>query len=282
MTIHHATVKSAAGKGFILAQNDEVVSATHPQTNTVIFIDTEGFDSDTDAAKEAWAICGDIVDFKGLDAETGEPMNPGWRILTPTEPGDQFIAEYALAGDDEAEEFDAATWADLLEAIRERQQAVDEAAEVEADEEDEDRGSVVPSHFKQRYREVGIRKQDNGDFLAAVMVQHCVILDGKAEVIDCEKVETLAQHNGVDYPLESYNGFITGSRGWQGRYRMTVGNMLRKRVADAGFIKVPAQLNQGADKEIPAPEAFIEKYATKKAKAAAKEATDAAADLAKA
>lgn len=256
MTIHHAITKSAATKGFVLASTDEQVSAHHIATNTLVAIDTEGFDTENEAAKEAWAIAGDIADFKQDEA------NAGWKI-------EQVDGEFCAKLGDAGELLTAESWADLLEAIQAHEPEADDA------EEDEDRPtSVVPDHFKKLYKEIGVAGQDNGDWLAAQMHSLCTITDGKKDSVSVEKVELLALANGITYAL------VEGARGWQGRYRMTVRNILQKKVADTGLLHVPSSLLNGAEpEERQAPAAFCEKWATKpKAKRVRAKKTEASAD----
>lgn len=266
MSIHHATVKSAASKGFILSQSDDVVQAKHGETSVTVNIDARGFESDTDAAKEAWAICGDMVDWNADEAHAG------FRILQDS---DGFYIEREDA--ETGWEVVSDGHADLQEAIDAFEALDGEEPDTEEEGEEERSGSVVPDGYKRLYREIGVRGQDNGDFLAAAMARYCVLADDK---VDCDRVELLASRNGVDYPLIGYN---TASRGWQGRYRMTVRNKLAKRIADEGFLYVPASMT-GADEgglTIEVPQDFRDKYATKpKSKKAKKEAAQAAADLA--
>lgn len=266
MTIHHATIKSAASKGFALTQDDDVVIASHLATGSAVSLDTEGFDSDTDAAKEAWAICGDIVDWNA------DPAHAGYRV--DQEDG-LFVIAALVEGEWQGVSEGHETLQEALDAYEEMDGEANEA--VDGEEEEERSGSVVPDGYKKLYREIGVRGQDNGDFLAAAMARYCVLADDK---VDCDRVELLASRNGVDYPLDGYN---TGSRGWQGRYRMTVRNKLAKAVADEGFLIVPASMT-GADEgelTLAAPQEFRDKYATKpKTKKAKKAQADAAAELA--
>lgn len=272
MTIHHAIVKSAAGKGVVFAYPDgDSIEATHVATGTKIVVDTEGFDSENDAAKEAWANVDDLATWNADDgAKLGlriEQAGGTFHVLALMESGDD------LANDEEFES--------LEDAIDYANTPV--SGDEDGDEEEPDvTGSVVPAGFKQLYREIGVRQQDNGDFLAAIMAGHTIVLDGKSEVIDVDKVEALGYANGVDYPVSGYGPSLSGTRGWQGRYRMTVGNMLRKRIADAKVCHIPASLTggKGAIEKTP-PDAWCAKYATKVRKSVAKEADAAAADVAK-
>jgi hypothetical protein len=265
--IHHTIVKGAAQKGVKLEAIDQTIFATMGEV--VVAMDTEE-DMDGPAvnelARDAWDACANIAEWNAT--------HEGFRVVQ----GEDGFYLQRLAGaewEDLSGPWD--TWGEAIEAFE------DAEIEEEADEDaDEDRGSVVPSGYKTIYREIGIRKQDNGDFLARLMADYCLITDGKKEVIDCEKVEALASRNGVDYPLASYNGYVQQTRGWEGRYRMTIGNMLRKRIADAGKAFVPASLNKGKEAVREAPQDFCDKYRTKpkQTKAAKAEAAKAAEDLA--
>jgi hypothetical protein len=261
MTIHHATVKNAAGRGVTFAYPDgDTVEATHGQTGIRVCIDTEGFDTDTDAGKDAMATVLDMAVFV--------EENPAYRAAQIS---DMFCI-VLLADEDTS--YEGETWADAYQEWLEREPETD-------DEEAEAGGSCVPDGYKKLYQEIGIRHQDNGDFLAAVMAKYTITLLGKDEVVDVEKVEALGYANNVDYPVSGYGPSLSGTRGWQGRYRMTVGNMLRKRIADARECFLPKALTGTKPMSLTPPAEWCAKYATKpKSKKVKAEAVQAATDLA--
>lgn len=249
-TIHHAIIKSAASKGFALSSEDTTITARHSATGVEVILEAEE-DTMNDTAKEAWATCGDIVDFQA------EPGNEG---IVIEQDGDEFVA---TVEDEEIARAD--NLGDLIEEIGEWQSAGDQGEE-EAEGEEDEAGSVVPSAYKAKYREIGVRGQDNGDWLASQMATLCTVTDGKKTSTDVEKVELLASANGIQYAM------VEGSRGWQGRYRMTVANILRKKVADTGFMIVPASLTGGQQEERAAPADFCEKFKTRRKEPKAKAA----------
>lgn len=252
MTIHHAIIKLAAKQGIILTQEDDQAVAHHPSTNTRVWAaieDTDDATSTNDAGHEALATCGEMIAWKN------EPTREGVTVAMDDSQGEgEFYAE--IDGEEIARED---TWLELLDAI-----AAYEPDESTDEDEDEDEPepevqSVVPDKYKLLYAEIGIEGQDNGDWMAALFLRYCHIKESGRSLIDCEKVSLLAYANGIDREP------VPGSRGWEGRFRMTMGNLLRKRVADQGYINVPARLNDGVIDEIKAPAEFRAKWKTRKA-----------------
>jgi hypothetical protein len=270
MSIHHAIVKSAASKGVILTSDAETVSAREAVSGAIITVNIDDHDSENEAAKEAWATVADMALWNAEQAD-------GLAIWQDQEDLTYAVVIRTPEGDEPVEVgFDS-----LADAI-EGAEAAETGEQAEDEEAEEDHGSVVPGSFKALYAEIGVRKQDNGDEMVRVFANHTLILDGKREVIDPEKVEALASRNGVEYPVSGYGPAITGTRGWEGRYRMTVGNIMRKRIADAGVIIVPASLNNGTEVTHALSQAFCDKHRTKPrmSKKAKAEAAKAEADIA--
>lgn len=236
MTIHHAKVKKAATQGFMLSYDAdaESVTALHVATNTRVTISCEDYETDNEAADEAWAITGDMAAFK--------EENEGYTCF-------QEDGFYISDGADAT--FHGDTWEDAKEAFADR----DAGEEVEADEEDERPASVVPAEYKRRYAEQSESGQDCGDWLAGALAG--------ASAGSLDRLEEIGWANGVEYPNPG-----VGNNGWQGRYRMTMRNKLRTRVAANGGLMVP-----GGEK-VEAPEAWAKanlpkpKKLGKKAKAA--------------
>lgn len=155
--------------------------------------------------------------------------------------------------------------ADLLVSLKDEDDPVAEYAQglredAEPEEEEAETGSVVPDKFKQRYREAG-HAGHCGDWLALTLNDLCQITDGKKVVTDLDRLEAIATANDVDAARVDKLG--TATRGWQGRYRMTVRNMLTKKVADKGFLFVPDGAGVKGDTELKAPKAWCEKNATR-------------------
>ena len=136
----------------------------------------------------------------------------------------------------------------------------------EADEDEERSGSVVPDTFKKRYAEAG-HPGHCGDWLAVTLNKLVQTMDGKKVITDLDRLEAIANAN--DVAPDRVDKLGTATNGWQGRYRMTVRNMLAKKVADKGFLFVPEGCGVDKDTEMKAPKEFCERYATKvKAKSA--------------
>jgi hypothetical protein len=253
MNIHHATVKSAAAKGVTLSIVDDNVQARHNDTGVVVAYEIEDEEGTNERAKDAWVAAQTIVDFTSETA---------CRIVQAD--GD-FVA-YATKGEKEEIARDPEL-EDLLETIREH------FAGTDADEGDEDEatGSVVPDKYKQKYAAEG-HAGHCGDWLALELNRLCIVKDeaGK-QVTDLDRLETIANANGV--APDRVDKLGTETRGWQGRYRMTVRNMLTKVVAAKGFMLVPEGCGVDADTELKAPKAWCELKSPKpKAKAPAPQA----------
>lgn len=98
----------------------------------------------------------------------------------------------------------------------------EEAADLE-DAEEEDQGpsgSIVRDKYRDKYRERG-NPNNCGDDMAAQL--EVVLKSGDA--LDVDRLIALANLNGID--SEKY---MTGTRGYIGRARMSIGNILRGRV----------------------------------------------------
>jgi hypothetical protein len=121
--------------------------------------------------------------------------------------------------------------------------------------------SVVKPGYKLRYKEkaraAGNRakwaKRSTGDWLAACLAAN--VLD-KQSKIDIAKLTEIAKLNGIDDPEERWPN---RSKGWEGRYRMTIGLVLRPMVADAGVLLVP---DEEGHETLEAPAEWVLKYRT--------------------
>ena len=236
MAIHHTIIKLAARQGVILTQNDDEIEAHHTESNTRVQVTAEDESEANDAAREALNTAVDMAAWKA------ESPHPGVKISC--EDG----TFYAHNSDgDEIGEF--ATWSELLDYLNDYEP---EESEDAADEDDEEEAthSTVDEKYKLLYAEIGIDGQDNGDWLALQMLTLC----NK----NVDLVATVAWANGVQREP------VPGNRGWEGRYRMTISNMLRKRVADAGVLIVPSSVNKdGVMGELVAPAEFVARWHTR-------------------
>jgi hypothetical protein len=249
MNIHHATVKSAASKGVILTiENDEAVRAFRPEPNRFVEMTIEDEEANvTELAKDAWVALDDILAW--------EAEHPGRRILT--EDGD-FVGYYHDAGGLGEELARDPDLNDLFETLENVQ------AEEENDgDEDEGResGSVVPDKYKKEYAARG-NPNHCGDWLADTLAHLCRVKDeGGKEVTDLDRLETIANAN--DVAPERFGKLGVETRGWQGRFRMTIRNMLVPRVATKGFLFVPEGCGYDADTEVKAPSEWVLRHSPK-------------------
>jgi len=190
--------------------------------------------------------------------------------------GSDFVARLMVDGKPAGELARDPSLSDLMITLEDEAGTIEQVngirEDVAAGDEDEDErtGSVVPDVFKKRYAEAG-HPGHCGDWLATTLNKLCQTMDGKKVITDLDRLEAIANANDVSPDRVDRLG--TATNGWQGRYRMTVRNMLAKKVADKGFLFVPEGCGVKADTEMKAPRDWCQKYATKtKAKAPAKAA----------
>lgn len=271
-SIHHATVKSANAKGYALTYDEDAneVTAHHVESNRRVTLEVEGLDDElegsqstqtviTERAKDAMGNLADILDYEA--DEFAQKKLPS-RI--EQEDGD-FVAYYykgRTKGDEIARDPDLA---DLFETLREN------GHEEEEDDEPETSGSVVPDKYKKLYKERG-NPNHCGDWLAETLAKYCRVLNEKGkEVTDIDRLEAIANANGV--APERFGKLGVETNGWQGRFRMTVRNLLTKVVADKGFLLIPEGAGSDSDLELKAPREWCAEHATKeKSKAGPKAA----------
>lgn len=243
MTIHHATIKSAASKGVVLEQHDDVVQAHHVEQNIRITRALEDEEaSATDLAKDLLNSVIQIVDFHA--------ENP--KIVIAYEDED-FVA-YARKGSKRGDEL--ARDPELEDLFV----TLSEAAQGEDADEDEDKGSVVPPQYKKLYAERGDATHC-GDWLAVTLNSLCKVVDGKKVTTDLDRLETIATANGVEAARVDRLG--TATNGWQGRYRMTVRNMLTKVVAAKGSLFVPEGCGLEGEATLEAPREWVVEHSPK-------------------
>lgn len=249
-TIHHAVVKSAAAKGVILTLGpDDEAHAHRPEPNRRVTLPVQ-FEGDapdnaacTEAARDAWNALDNILAFE-LD-------NPGIRI--EQEDGD-FVGSYTHVDTDALAEIARdPDLDDLFETLREHLASAQ-------DDEDEPTGSVVPAKYKAEYRARGDASHC-GDWLALTLAGLCRVTDGKKEVTDLDRLEAIANAN--DVAPARYGRLGVESNGWQGRFRMTIRNMLTPRVAAKGFLFVPEGCGVDADTEMQAPREWCVAHSSK-------------------
>lgn len=142
-----------------------------------------------------------------------------------------------------------------------------EAMEAE-DEEQRIGGSVVDPAYRQQYREQSSNGQTCGDWLAEWLVAQTHSADNKLSFDDLEHIFSV---NGVDLTAKWAVARLSGSRGWQGRYRMNGRQVLEKIVAKRGTV-----LDVNGDAIVP-PTDFLNMLCLRHQKWLAKEARKAEA-----
>lgn len=201
--------------------------------------------------------------FDGIEADEAvviEQLAPGKGDLTG-----EFVARLMKNGKPIGELARDPDLTDLLATLNDDEDPVADYAaglreDAEGDEDEERSGSVVPDRFKKRYAEQG-HAGHCGDWLAVTLNGLVQVLDGKKTVTDLDRLEAIATANAVDAARVDKLG--TATPGWQGRYRMTVRNMLTKKVADKGFLFVPDGCGVKGDQELTAPKEWCVANATK-------------------
>lgn len=250
-TIHHAVVKSAASKGVTLEVSDQdgfAVEATIGERTFSLPVEPDGDEPTqaeyTEVARDVWNNRQQAADF--------EAEYPG---VTVDQDGEDYVG-FDKDGEEIARDPDLD---DLFTTLRE---AVTEDTDGDTDDEDEEpeSRSVVPDRYKKEYAERG-HPAHCGDWLAVTLNGFCLGETGS----NLTTLTVIAEANGVDTARYSTNR----TNGWQGRFRMTVRNVLAKLVATAGVLHVPAEASGENDLELQAPAAWIAEHLPKaKGKAA--------------
>lgn len=253
MTIHHATAKKALEAKINLVDEDGEYSASNTKAPDFSIVGTNA----SGLLKLALHLRMMLAEYPGLECADDE-----LRITSDMAEAEPLSLEDGRTPDD----IDA--W---MGALSDADRALLTGSGDEDDaEEDEDRGSVVPNRYKMEYKARG-HASHCGDFLAQVLNDYCRTPDDKGkDQFDPEKLIAIAECNGIADArkwtlIPSYT-----SPGAAGRFRMTIRNVLAKKVADARMIVIPDALTaDGAGKEFVPDDAFVAKYATKvKTKAA--------------
>jgi hypothetical protein len=251
-TIHHAKIKSAASKGVILTYDEGecTVTAHMPEPNRRVTLEVEPEGDEptqaelTERAGDAWSALADILAY--------EEDHP--KLTIRQETGD-FVA-YHRSGRGIGEEIARdPEIADLFETMQENEHG----GEADDDEPDET-GSVVPAKYKKEYAERG-DPAHCGDWLAITLKDLCRVLEDGKEVTDLDRLQAIAQANDVDPARYGKLGLATN--GWQGRFRMTVRNMLTPRVAAKGFLFIPEGADSKGERELNAPRQWCVEHSPK-------------------
>lgn len=246
--IHHATAKKAAfNKVELVATEAGPIEATLVVCNrqyTFTAVDPKGL---LDAVM---AIRTFMEAYPGLEVTQLE--HDYFYIRVALADGDALVT-----GDLDAGQVRSALEA-IVDDIDEETLAQMEQQLAEAEEED-DRGSVVPSKYKaiyaERAKETGGSPDNCGDWLAVQLdelVKIEVTEGRKRKIVDPEAMYNLCVANGCDVETLYNRAMEKQSRGWQGRFRMSAGIKLRHVVAEAGILVVPGE------KDRKPPKAWIE------------------------
>lgn len=259
MSIHHAVVKSAASKGVILTHEELTVTAHMPEPNRRVTLDVEPEDGDaptqaeyTERARDAWSHLSDILAW--------EAEHPGIRIEQHA--GD-FVAIKVTAGKKPKEADEIARdpeFEDLIETLNEYEENGSEGMGEDDDDEAEETGSVVPAKYKAEYAARG-NPNHCGDWLAETLARLCRVMEDGKEVTDIDRLEVIANAN--DVAPARYGKLGLATNGWQGRFRMTIRNMMVPRIAAKGFLFVPEGCGVDADKELAAPKQWCLEHSPK-------------------
>lgn len=248
MNIHHSIVKAAAAKGITLTVEDDTILALHSAANVLGFrvvkddeIEQSAFN---DLARDAWNDAAEIVAYHTEHANVRIGRDDGDYIAYHTATEDEIARDPILV--------------DLFETL------ADQPEDEQEDEEQEEGGSVVPAKYKLLYAEAG-HPTHCGDWLAETLNRFCRVVDAETgkETTDLDALETIANANGV--APERYGKLGVATNGWQGRFRMTVRNMLTPRCAEKGHIFIPSDVTgkDEGDLELKAPEAWCREHAPK-------------------
>lgn len=213
MAIHHATLKRAADLGIKLLQDEEMLSAQFTLGTKTVDITF----SDETAPKDA---VNDIEAFRILHAEHG--------VMIANGEDSQF---FGYLKDERSELHDSLLDAAqaFLEGERSEDEMVDQDGEQEQEEEEPEAGaaSVVKHKYRVRYAENDSKGASCWDDFAKLLHSYLNDEDGKLNV---ERTLELCDANDI-------NGrkYLNRNRGWEGRLRMTISNILRAKLRKEGF-----------------------------------------------
>jgi hypothetical protein len=233
--IHHTQKAQAQKLGVILTAEGDLVKATWPEYNQEVMGKTAS------AALESMREIMETVRNAAANDEEDLPEDN-----EPEQPESDGIERNAAGipldgGQAHKEGFTASDCPYTSETDDEEEYAEYERWNTEfdehADEEEEDKGSVVAEKYRAKYAEMG-HPTHCGDDLATLLNNLC---QTKNET-DLGRFEAICNANGVD--LSKYN---RTTNGWQGRLRMTGRNLLARKVYEAGgLLHTPIE---GADPE---------------------------------
>jgi len=198
------------------------------------------------------------------EANQGGNVDQEVIVLEPTQEGLDLMARAIEEGKVARFREDAEkppTEAELDEADEEQPEEIQPEDAEEQPPEEEEKGGVVKVKFKKRYAENAAAqgltnkaaKRSNWDWLAQEIAKFC--LDDKGK-IDIRAFVALLNVNGIDH-----SKWISRTRGWEGRFRMTGRVALQKKVATTGFLMKPHE--SGVEEPFEAPMEWRQRYLPK-------------------
>ena len=217
MTIHHTLTKKAIQASIALVEEDDgVFSASFPVGSLNVVHEFRHNHAKT-LLDAAVIIKRFLIEYPRLLVQSND---------------DDFTVTISV-GPEGAEEIPDVDLPDVEDAII---TALENAPADEPDDEEEKiSGSVVPHRYRTIYKERG-HPAHCGDWLANTLNELCHV-EGKFVV---HLLTEIAEANNVSFD----NYLANPSRGWQGRFRMSVRNRLAKAVVLAGFFVVPGEDNR--------------------------------------
>lgn len=207
-TIHHATAKKAAKLGMEIVATMHAIEVTDP----------------TLAA--TWAFPLDYLPSSALEAAQNARTLQNEHGVKITEKSGIYTARIGrknpLAAGPDLLDVTQDAFVKIAEAANSKRAAKGE--ETEAEGEETTRGSVVKAKYRAIYKEAG-HPDHCGDEMAQLFIDY---MDGAEGEAAAAKLELLAHVNGLDDSWAKWSA-DRSVRGWIGRARMNLGNVLRGR-----------------------------------------------------
>jgi hypothetical protein len=238
MAIHHATAKKANEQGVTLHEEQGTekpfVDAIDTKTNKPLVVGLEG-EKAADVLSDALAMRRIQREFSELKPDRTQGKD--WYI----DFNDQGFTDVRLEN--------------VLEQVLEHaeENGLDIANEEAEEEEQESGGSVVAAKYRQRYREAG-DPNSCGDWLATQLAEYCAAEEG----FDLDFFKAICDANEVDYSTLK----VGTKPSDKGRFRMSAGLKLRRRVFETTVLIIPATGDQD-DTELSPPKAELARWATR-------------------
>ncbi len=223
MTIHHAVLKKAEANGVVLQEIDDNDRTHIVATGT----DPEFSFSQEKSAKEVLA---NAIVWQMILAE-----HP---YFTPIHEEGLFTVmqkgEIIGNGDDMTEAFTEA-----MDNYDDTDAAIDDFGE-EEEEKDHSHSFAALARAKEIYRQRG-NVNHCGDWIATTLEGQFLVVDDGKEVFDYDKFTQMLDDNGVEMTGKWADLPDSGSKGWQGRYRMNGRQRLELRIVETGFLMLKGE-----------------------------------------